>query len=74
MVAGPRGLVGVVSSPWTDDEAVEPTVRFLVRIVTVEGTLLAPWTEERGEARGGVLTGAGSLDRADWTRASSRCI
>lgn len=42
VVAGPRGLVGVVSSPWTDDEAVEPMVRFLVRIVTVEGTLLAP--------------------------------
>jgi hypothetical protein len=75
VVAGPRGLVGVVSSPpWTDEEAVEPTVRFLVRIVTVEGTLLAPWTEDLGDARGGVLTGAGSLDRADWTRASSRCI
>lgn len=51
-------------------DEVEPVVRFRLRIVTVEGTE----TEERGEARGGVLTGAGSLERADWTRASRRAI
>lgn len=37
-------------------------------------TLLLPITEPRGEARGGVGFGAGSLDRAFWTRASSFCI
>ena len=51
-------------------DAVDPTVRLRLRIVTVDGTL----TEERGEARGGVLTGAGSFERADWTRASRRAI
>jgi hypothetical protein len=65
-------LVGVVSSPAWED-AVDPMVRFLERIVTVAGTLV-PLTDERGEARGGVLVGAGSLDRADCTRASKRCI
>lgn len=64
--------MGVTSSPAFDD-AVEPMVRFLERIVTVDGTLV-PLTDERGEARGGVLVGAGSLDRADCTRASRRCI
>ena len=30
--------------------------------------------EPRGDARGGVVVGAGSLDRTLWTRASRRCI
>ena len=59
-------FVGVVSSPAT----YEPVVRFLERIVTVDGTTPKPL----GEALGGVLVGAGSLDRADWTLASRRCI
>lgn len=45
-----RRLVGVVSSPATD-EAVDPVVRFRLLMVTVDGTLAA---EPRGEARGGV--------------------
>lgn len=53
-------FVGVVSSP-TTDEAADPVVRFLERTVTVDGTA-APL---RGEARGGVYVGAGSLERAD---------
>lgn len=47
-----RWLVGVVSSPATD-EAADPMVRFRERMVTVAGTL-APLTEDRGDARGGV--------------------
>lgn len=47
-----RWLVGVVSSPATED-AVEPMVRLRERTVTVDGTL-APLTDDRGEARGGV--------------------
>ena len=43
-------LVGVVSSPATLLEAVDPSVRLRLRIVTVDGTVM----EERGEARGGV--------------------
>jgi len=66
--------VGVVSSAPASDEAVDPTLRFLERIVTVDGTETPPMTEDRGEARGGVLTGAGSFDLADCTRASRRCI
>lgn len=71
-----RKLVGVVSSPATlparDEEAVDPRVRFRERIVTVDGTVGAPAV--RGEARGGVCVGAGSLDRTECTLASSRCI
>lgn len=65
-------FVGVVSSP-TTDEAVDPVVRFLERTVTVDGTPV-PLAADRGEARGGVCVGAGSLDRAEWTLASRRCI
>jgi len=65
-------LVGVVSSGAAADEATEPVVRFLDRIVTVEGTIPAPMPA--GEERGGVPTGAGNLERTDCTRASSRCI
>jgi hypothetical protein len=53
--------VGVSSA--TTDEAVEPTVRFRLRIVTEDGMWPAP-TDERGDARGGVDIGAGSLERA----------
>lgn len=69
-----RKLVGVVSSPATDDVA-EPIVRFRERTVTVDGTPLAALlTDCLGDARGGVCVGAGNLDRADCTRASKRCI
>ena len=59
--------VGVVSSPCTE-LAVEPTVLFLDLIVTLEGMLgvaATPFKEARGEARGGVCVGAGSLDLAE---------
>lgn len=52
------------------DEATELVVRFRLRMVTVDGTVLP----ERGDILGGVVTGAGSLERAFWTRASRRCI
>lgn len=45
------------------DEVVEPVVRFRLLIVTVDGTLVLPRID-RGEARGGVVVGAGSLERA----------
>lgn len=58
-------------SPTLIDEAVDPVVRFLLRIVTDEGTLGVAL----GDERGGVLTGpGGSFERADCTRASKRCI
>jgi len=66
--------VDLESSPKLNEEmeAVDPTVRFRLRMVTDVGTtLIGP----RGDARGGVLTGfGGNLDRADCTRASRRCI
>lgn len=52
----------------TDDTDPGPLGRFRMVI------LLLPTTEPRGEARGGVGFGAGSLDRAFCTRASSFCI
>lgn len=54
--------VGVSSA--TVDEVVEPAVRFRLRIVTVDGTLAVPPSNARGDARGGVDVGAGSLERA----------
>ena len=65
-----------MSSVATEDAlAVLPIVRFLLLIVTLAGMWLWPIAEPfRGDARGGVFTGAGSLDRADWTRCSSFCI
>lgn len=54
-VAAMLGLVGVVSSPPTDDEAVDPTVRFRERIVTEDGTVVVLEPKSvLGEARGGV--------------------
>lgn len=80
-----RALVGVASSvsgggrrPATleaREEAVLPIVRLRERMVTVEG--IAPEAAvvvPRGEARGGVEIGAGSLERAECTRASRRAI
>lgn len=67
----PVDCVGVSSA--NDEEAMEPMVRLRLRTVTVDGTA-PPMTDERGDALGGVLTGAGSLERADCTRASRRCI
>jgi hypothetical protein len=66
-------LVGVGSSPATEDAA-EPLVRLRERIVIDAGILVALYTLVLGEARGGVRVGPGSLDRAECTRASSRCI
>jgi hypothetical protein len=55
----PVDWLGVSSAK---EEAVEPAPRFrLLRMVTVEGT--TDMTDERGDARGGVKTGAGSLER-----------
>lgn len=55
--------------------AVLPPVLFLLLMVMLDGMLLCPKADPgRGDARGGVLTGAGNLDRADCTRCSSRCI
>lgn len=67
-----EGLVGVVSSLATEALVTEPVARLLDLIVTVEGTLPMPLIEDRGDGRGGVLTRAGSLDRADCTLASKR--
>lgn len=67
---------GVLSSVRTEEVlAVLPMVRLRLRIVTLEGMWVWPIAEPlRGEARGGVLMGAGSFERADWTRCSSFCI
>lgn len=49
------GFVGVVSSPATDDEAVDPTVRFRERMVIEDGIVVVLELKSlRGEARGGV--------------------
>lgn len=51
--------------------------RELRRIVTDDGIEVSPSADparERGDTRGGVCVGAGSLDLADWTRSSSLCI
>lgn len=67
-----RDWDGVLSSParlLALDEAAEPPARLRLRIVTVGGTLTF-----RGDERGGVLAGPGSLERAECTRASSFCI
>lgn len=50
--------------PWRADR--------MVKLVGIAG--IPTMAEVRGEARGGVLTGPGSLDRALCTRCSSRCI
>jgi len=48
----------------------------LLRTVTVAGMVEGWWpsAEPRGDARGGVLVGAGSFERTVWTRSSSFCI
>jgi hypothetical protein len=53
----------------TTELAAEPGARFLLLIVTVDGT-----EEPMGDALGGVAVGAGNFERAECTRASSRCI
>lgn len=78
-------LVGVVSSASgllavavdDTDAAEEPGPRFRDLMVTELGMPEpGPGSEERGDGLGGVLVvdGAGSFERADCTRASSRCI
>lgn len=52
------------------EDAADPPVRFRLRTVTEDGMAI----EDLGDARGGVVMGAGSLERAECTRASSRCI
>jgi len=70
-----RRLTRSVSAPLGIDEALLPLVRFrLLRTVTVAGMWLSAAEPDRGDARGGVAVGAGSLDRAEWTRSSSFCI
>jgi hypothetical protein len=56
-----------VSSGATDEWlTVLPLARFLLLIVTLEGMKLWPRAEPlRGDARGGVLIGAGNFDLAD---------
>jgi len=67
------GVSSLPSPPIDEVLAVLPPVRFLLRIVTLGG-IYGIAEAPRGEARGGVLIGAGSLERADCTRCSSRCI
>jgi len=64
---------GVEVSSWTGgpgmefEEVVLPVVRLRLRMVMLEGIPTAPRALGiiRGEERGGVLIGAGSLERAD---------
>lgn len=64
-----------VSSAGGIDWLIElPPVLFLLLIVTLEGMKVFEVDPFRGDARGGVWTGAGSFDLADCTRCSSRCI
>ena len=70
---------GVLVSPSRNDAAaltLLPPVRFFgLRTVTDAGMAWCPMADAlRGDARGGVCTGAGSFDRADCTRCSSFCI
>lgn len=67
-----RKFVGVASSPPDETDAV--VVRFRERIVTVAGTALGPFLADLGETWSGLVVGPGSLERADCTLASSRCI
>jgi hypothetical protein len=53
------------------EEAVDPPVRLRLRMVMLDGIAM-PRGEERGGDSGGGA--AGSLERADCTRASNRCI
>jgi hypothetical protein len=64
------------AAPWlTEDAADACDVRFLLlRIVTLFGMWCPNALPFRGLARGGVFVGAGSLDRAEYTRSSSFCI
>jgi hypothetical protein len=62
----PRDCEGVASGPArlvALEDAVDPTARLRLRIVTLGGTAMAV----RGDERGGVLAapGAGSLERAE---------
>lgn len=54
------------------DEAVDPPVRLRLRMVMLAGIAMLPRGDERGGDSG--VGAAGSLERADCTRASSRCI
>lgn len=51
-----------------------PPVLFLLLIVTLGGIEGFAVETVRGDARGGVCTGAGSFDLAECTRCSNRCI
>jgi hypothetical protein len=55
-----------------ETDALLPAVRLRLRMVMLDG--MPTVVELRGLARGGVLTGAGSFERADCTRCSRRCI
>ncbi len=71
-----EGRLFSTDGDWRAIEALLPPVRRLeLRMVTVAGMYDWPKAElARGEARGGVLVGAGSLDLAELTRSSSFCI
>jgi hypothetical protein len=59
----------------TEDAADACDVRVLVLLrVTLFGMWCPSALPFRGLARGGVFVGAGSLDRAEYTRSSSFCI
>lgn len=57
-----RLFVGWLGVSSTTEDADDPTARFRLRTVTEEGIPL-PITE-RGDALGGVVVGAGNLERA----------
>ena len=54
-------------------EIVLPVVRLRLRMVTEDGMYVCN-VEFRGDDLGGVEIGAGSLERAECTRCSRRCI
>jgi hypothetical protein len=64
------------AAPWLTEDAAEACEeRFLLlRNVTLLGMWCPNALPFRGLARGGVFVGAGSLERAEYTRSSSFCI
>ena len=61
----------------TDDVVLMPVVPVRLRLdrtVTLDGITCPKAEPLRGDARGGVVIGAGSFDLAECTRASSFCI
>lgn len=65
--AWPRGVVSSGVSLLVVEDETDDTPR-------LRRTLPLLMTEPRGEARGGLVVGAGNFERTDCTRASRRCI